>query len=177
MRIREAQLDDEVSMAKIHIDTWRTTYRGILPDKYLAQLSYQKRQQGWQQLLSEAPAKGQSIYVVETDSGQMIGFANGGPERTENPMYKGELYAIYILNSHQRQGIGRQLVCRIAEQLAHAGINSMLVWVLADNLACRFYEALGGCKIDEQWIERGESQLKEVAYGWTDVNALTRNTC
>jgi len=48
----------------------------------------------------------------------------------------------------------------------------MLVWVLADNPACRFYEALGGQKVYEKQIERGSTMLNEFAYGWTDTRFL-----
>jgi hypothetical protein len=40
MPIREAQIDDAVALAGIHVDSWRTTYAGIVPDDYLASLSY-----------------------------------------------------------------------------------------------------------------------------------------
>ncbi|MBE9051857.1 GNAT family N-acetyltransferase [Nostocales cyanobacterium LEGE 11386] len=176
MILREAHFNDVTRIAQIHIDTWRTTYRGIIPEDYLAQLSYKKREQGWQQILSQAAVQGQFTYVVENQAGQVIGFANGGPERKGNPLYKGELNAIYILDSYQQQGIGRQLVRMVVKRLAQVDIHSMLVWVLADNPACKFYQALGGQKVDEQLIERGNSQLKEVAYGWTDTNVLIRNS-
>jgi GNAT superfamily N-acetyltransferase len=52
-------------------------------------------------------------------------------------------------------------------------IDSMLVWVLADNLACRFYEILGGQRVYEKEIERGGTKLIEIAYGWTDLSNLS----
>ncbi len=36
------------------------------------------------------------LYVAESESSQIIGFANAGIEREENQIYRGELYAIYI---------------------------------------------------------------------------------
>ncbi len=41
MRIREARLEDASAIARVHIDAWRETYQGIIPDTYLAQLSYE----------------------------------------------------------------------------------------------------------------------------------------
>ena len=45
----------------------------------------------------------------------------------------------------------------------------MLVWVLADNPACRFYEMLGGQKVNKKEIEMKGTKLIEIAYGWTFV--------
>ena len=123
-------------------------------------------------MLSTAPENNHFVYVAEDQAGQIIGFADGGPERTSNPIYKGELYAIYILEAYQRQGIGCRLTLSIAERLRVLGLHSMLVWVLVDNPAYRFYEALGGQKLHGKQIEVGGVTLNEVAYGWTDTKVF-----
>ncbi|WP_414584258.1 N-acetyltransferase family protein [Scytonema sp. PCC 10023] len=169
MIVREARLEDALAIAKVHVDTWRTTYCGIIPDEYLANLSYEKRESSWRQMLSTAAENQHFIYVAEDGTGQIIAFANGGSERTSDPIYKGELYAIYIQADYQRQGLGRRLTCSVVERLLEIGLHSMLVWVLADNPACRFYEALGGQKVYEKQIECGGVTLKELAYGWKDL--------
>lgn len=33
MIIRKAKLDDATGIAKVHVDSWRTTYKGIIPEK------------------------------------------------------------------------------------------------------------------------------------------------
>ena len=90
-------------------------------------------------------------------------------------IFQGELFAIYILEEYQHQGIGRQLVSAVVAQLAEINLNSLLVWVLADNRACKFYEALGGKKVDEQQTSKAGVLLKEIAYGWTDIAAVRIN--
>lgn len=40
LRTREARFEDARSIAAVHVDTWRTTYAGIVPDDALAALSY-----------------------------------------------------------------------------------------------------------------------------------------
>lgn len=172
MIVREASLDEAPGIARVHVDTWRTTYGGIVPEDYLAKLSYETRESRWLQMLSTAAENNHFIYVAEDGGGQIVGFADGGSERTSNPVYKGELYAIYINNTYQRQGIGRRLTLSVVERLRLEGFQSMLVWVLADNQACRFYEALGGQKVYEQQIEIGGVMLNEAAYGWIDTRVL-----
>jgi ribosomal protein S18 acetylase RimI-like enzyme len=172
MIVREAIHSDVSAMARVHVDTWRTTYQGIVPDEFLANLSYEKRENGWHQVLDNAPNDGNFTYVAEDEAGQIVGFANGGVERAGDPVYQGELSAIYVLKSSQQRGIGRELVRAVAQRLGQMEIHSMLVWVLADNPACRFYETLGGQKVHEKEIERGGVKLIEIAYGWTDTANL-----
>ncbi len=172
MIVREATQNDVPAIARVHVDTWRTTYRGILPDEYLANLSYERRANGWHQILNHASNDGNFTYIAEAEAGELIGFANGGMERTGDPVYKGELMAIYILQNHQGKGIGCHLTRTVAERLHLSGINSMLVWVLVDNPACQFYAALGGKLIYEKELEIAGKSLIEVAYGWVDTNPL-----
>jgi GNAT superfamily N-acetyltransferase len=169
--IREARLEDAAAIARVHVDSWRSTYKGIVPDAHLAALSYERREQVWRDLLSNSN-RASFVYVAEDEAGNVVGFACGGPEREGNPDYKGELYAIYLFARSQRRGLGRQLTQAVARRLLKAGISSMLVWVLADNPGRAFYEALGGQYLFEKKITIGEKELVEVAYGWRDIGAL-----
>ncbi len=42
--VRDATSADAPAIARIHIDSWRSTYRGIVPHEYLAELSYRERE-------------------------------------------------------------------------------------------------------------------------------------
>ena len=172
IRIREAVPADAGGIASVHIDTWRTSYAGIVPDEHLAGLSYDDREAVWGQILSrDKPA--QCNMVAETEGGDIVGFAGGGPEREGDEVYRGELYAIYLLESHQRRGVGRRLACAVAHGLLSAGLDSMLLWVLEDNRrARRFYESLGGVVVGRKSIEIGGAALVEVSYGWKDITGL-----
>ncbi len=172
MRIREATVDDAAAIARVHVDAWRTTYPGIVPDTYLARLSYEKRARNWRDILSGV-IEPQFVYVAQDVTGNIVGFASGGQERQGDPHYKGELYGIYLLVGHQRQGIGRQLVQTVARRLGQQGFHAMLIWVLRDNPSRTFYEALGGKPVYEKPITIGETTLIEVAYGWPDLQTLT----
>ncbi|NQE33160.1 GNAT family N-acetyltransferase [Microcoleus asticus] len=172
MIVREAKIADAPAIARVNLDTWRTAYREIVPADYLAQLSYEKGESRWQEILVKAEKSEDFVCVAENDEGKIVGFAAGGRERTGKYVYQGELFAIYILEEYQRQGIGQQLVRTVATKLAEFTLNSMLVWVLADNSACRFYEFLGGEKVEEQQTSRAGIALKEIAYGWRDIAVL-----
>ncbi|MDE0375916.1 MAG: GNAT family N-acetyltransferase [bacterium] len=172
MRIRTAELRDADSLARVHVDSWRSTYAGILPDEFLAGLSYRDRESFWEQVLTTARPT-VSNFLAETASGYVVGLAGGGPERTGNETYVGELYLVYLLEQYQRRGLGRLLVSAVAERLVADGFESMLLWVAKDNHpACRFYEALGGEPIDSRTIDIAGAGIAEVAYGWQQVADL-----
>ncbi len=168
MLIRVAEATDAAAIAKVHIDSWRATYKGIVPDEHLANLSNERGQQRWQNAIA---ANTEFIYVAE-DDGKVVGFACGGPERSGDPIYKGEIYEIYLLPEYQHCGIGRRLTAAIVERLIQAGMTSMLIWVLAKNPSRAFYEALGGQQIHDKEVTIGDVTLLEVAYGWRDIRPL-----
>src|SRR5262245_16790059 len=141
IRIREARKRDSAAIAKVHIDSWRTTYKGIVSDEYLSVMSYTERERRWQEFFEEKDHF-QFAYLAEEENGQIVGFASGGVNRSEIADYQGELYAIYILREYQGKGIGRQLTEAVARQLLREEIRSIAVWVLERNPACRFYESL-----------------------------------
>ncbi len=172
MRVRAANPSDAHPIARVHVDTWRTTYTGIVPAEYLAGLSYRDRESRWEEILAiDQPTS--SNFVAETEGGDIVGFAGGGPEREGDKNYLGELYAIYLLEGYQRKGVGRRLVSAVAQRLLVDGFSSMLVWVLQDNHpACRFYESLGGGRAGRKTITVGGTDLVEVSYGWRDVAGL-----
>jgi L-amino acid N-acyltransferase YncA len=168
VNIRKAVLSDAKGIAKVHVDSWRTTYANNIAEDNLNQLSYEKREQLW---ISAIPNGG--VYVVENDEGTIVGFSSGGKERSgEYPGFSGELYAIYILKEYQGRGLGKALVKPIIKELQDQQIDSMLVCVLEDNNSRLFYEALGGKKIDSIKIEIGGEEFNELIYGWEHIGSL-----
>ena len=114
-----------------------------------------------------------SYFVAETEGGNIVGFASAGPEREDDRVYWGELYAIYILEEYQRLGLGHRIFLRVTRRLLADGYNSMLLWVLEDNHpAIRFYESLGGKRVGRKTISIGGVDLVEVSYGWRGISGL-----
>src|SRR5699024_1311461 len=170
MEIRKANLKDALGVAKVQVDSWKTTYKNIVPDQYLEQMTYKDREKRWIDIISNSD---QAVFVAEGESGEIIGFSSGGNERTgKYPQYRGELYAIYILAGHQRKGIGKQLFDSIVESLKQKNISSMAVFVLEDNKSRLFYERLGARKIDTIGIEISGKKLNELVYGWRDITEI-----
>jgi ribosomal protein S18 acetylase RimI-like enzyme len=168
--IRLAIPADAFEIARVRVNSWRTTYQGIVADQTLADLSVERGAESWRQQLA-ASQPGQATFVA-VQGERIIGFAASGPERSSDIQYKGEIYALYLLQAVQRQGIGRKLVEASVESLLANGLSSMLIWVLHDNPSREFYEALGGQYLREQVININAQGLIEVAYGWKDISTL-----
>lgn len=169
MQIREATQVDIPAIARVRIASWRTTYKGIVSQAVLDGLSQEDAEQRTRRHFTA----GSFYYVVEEEGGEIVGFVTGGPEKDGDPIYRGEIYALYLLDSYQGQGWGRRLVAQAVERLRQAGYTSLLIWVLTDNHpARRFYEALGGQYVRTQPLQIGPDSLTEVAYGWNETSSL-----
>jgi len=178
MLIRAARPEDALAIGHIHVDSWRTTYRGLLPDSVLATQSVEQRATMWRQA-AQAALRGESssfMLVAEDPSDGIIGFASAEPEREEGSGYDSELYAIYLLEQHQGRGIGRQLVRQAVGLLLSQGHGSMRVWVLRGNPAEEFYKRLGGTRVGEKVRSMADRSLTEIAYAWSDLSRLNEDT-
>ncbi|MEO8608236.1 MAG: GNAT family N-acetyltransferase [Chloroflexota bacterium] len=168
--LRPAQLADIEEIARVQVETWRTTYKGIMPDELLANLTVESRLEIWRGPLSN-PDSPSIIYVAEAD-GQIIGFAAGGPERSGHALYKVEIYAIYLLQAYQGRGIGRALMQAVVGRLIDKGFTAMLIWVAAKNPATHFYAALGGQPFASKTESFGGGEVEEIAYGYDDISKI-----
>jgi ribosomal protein S18 acetylase RimI-like enzyme len=167
--IRLALPNDAAEIARVHVDSWRSSYRGLLADEFLDSLSEAGYTDRWRRVIGDGASL---VFVVEGADG-VVGFASGGRERAGESGYEGELYAIYIVASSQRKGHGRELLHAMAAALREKGLRDMIVWVLRDNTAAReFYERLGGTYVRAQPITIGPTTLEEVSYGWRSLDEI-----
>jgi ribosomal protein S18 acetylase RimI-like enzyme len=167
--VRPATLDDAAAIARVHVASWRTTYRGMLADDFLASLGEEPYTDRWRRVIGDGLSR---VFVAEEDE-EITGFASCGRERAGEAGFAGELYAIYVLDSAQRHGHGRELVRAVAGALREMRLEDMIVWVLRDNTPARhFYERLGGVYVRAQPITIGAVTLEEVSYGWRNLDKI-----
>lgn len=170
--IRRATIQDAAGIAIVHIDTWRTAYRGIVSDKKLEKLSYERCEKHWRETIADAQ-RDDCIFVAESD-GKIVGFSRGFAERSGKNEYDAEIGAIYILSKYQRKGIGKKLIDAAARCLKNLGYRSVLIWVLKENHASRaFYEALGGEMVLEKELAFDDGKTYDVVgYRWETIDEL-----
>lgn len=169
--IRIAEVKDAAAISHVHVQSWLTTYAGIVPADYLASLNEAERIPRWQEWLE------QDICVHVADlNGKVAGFVSGGALREPLGHYRAEMYAIYVLKEAQGKGIGRALVGTLAASLLANGYTDMIVWVLEQNPAVSFYEKLGARRLSGKEIEIGGALLSELALGWSDLRRMVPKT-
>lgn len=177
VQIRDAAPDDASAMGYLHVASWREAYAGLLPDAMLADLSVAARVEMWRMILGAPAAHGVVSVLIAEDAGALVGLASCGRQRDSSLKefgFDGEISAVYLLQSHQRAGLGRRLMARMGMALAAQGLSAASVWVLRENIRARaFYERLGGQIVGERTDSRGEVALAEVAYGWRDLSVLS----
>lgn len=169
--VRVARISDAENIARIEVETWRTTYAGMLPDRVLLGLSVERQARLWSRELQWRPA---STWVREEEPGGLVGFGQCGPQRNRSLGYDGEIYMLYVHPDAQNRGVGRELLFTLFDALVAANRRSGLVWVLRANPARYFYARLGGELILSHRIPVGGQDIDAEGYGWRDLCAARR---
>ncbi len=168
MMIREATIADAEGIAKVHVDCWRTTYKDIISEQFLENLSYEQRTKLW---VNNISSEENSVFVVENKDGSIIGFTDGSSVKPgEYQGYDGDITSIYILEEHQGLGIGKKLMESLFAEFRRLKYRSVIVKVLEENAFCQFYEAMGAKIVDSTIINIAEDNLKLLVYGWEDIS-------
>jgi ribosomal protein S18 acetylase RimI-like enzyme len=142
-RVRMATKDDADAIGMIHVRAWQAAYRGIMPDDYLDGLQAEDRVAMWRAEIAN-PRPDQHLRVI-TVGGEVVGFANSGPEGDPaTDRETGELYAINVDPDHWSRGLGRVLLRDVTAGLADAGYRTAVLWVAVENKRARdLYESEG----------------------------------
>jgi GNAT superfamily N-acetyltransferase len=162
---------DAAAIARVRVDAWRATYRGMIPDAYLDAMSVDAGAAQWRRILDAPPGRF-AVFVAEEDDA-VVGFASGLLLDPPKQGCDAELAAIYLRADRQRTGIGRRLVGAVAAALRNRGVTALLTWVIAGNRPARaFYEALGAGLLVEQPFQWDGVDLVEAGYGFRDLDRL-----
>jgi GNAT superfamily N-acetyltransferase len=155
--VREATPRDAAILAALHVETFRETHGGGPPVSV--------REAQWERILGANDAK-DFTFVVEENSYQLVGFARGTRHDGGVPGYQGELNKIYVLRRLHGHGLGRVLVCQVADRFRGQGVRSMLLFGGARNPSNGFYEHMGAVRL---LSPEGEFHG---GYGWPDLGEL-----
>lgn len=172
--VRPATEADAAAIGRVHVDTWRTTYAGLLPDTMLIGMSDVRRAAYWQQVIAQHAEREDVLVAVDRQHG-VIGFGSCGPARALpediDAAWRdaGEIYTLYVSPDFQNAGTGRRLLAGLMSRLVERGFGAAVLWVLASNPSRFFYERMGGRRLGVQVEHHGEHPIEETAYGWADL--------
>ena len=173
--IRRAKTADARDIARVFVHTWRDTYAGILPQRYLVGLSVDLTAQRWRIRLSRGDPGATTFVAFDADTCGVVAYGNCGPKRAPLPAgIDGEFYELYVDPAAQGRGIGHALISEMAAHMVARRMGSACVWVLRDNPARWFYPHLGARPVAEGRIRYAGAHLAQIAYAWPDVESLSR---
>ena len=177
--IREAGPGDALAMAQIQVDGWRTAYASFIPDRIPASYSLEVRHGEWQKCLAE-PLPG-TAHLVALEAGAVVGICSGGPPLRDEVIteggtqdYTAQVYGLYVAPASYRRGIGRGLLGELARRLADLGNRNLCLWAFELNPYRQFYDRLGGKPVARAVWQVGETEVREMAYGWPEIESLIR---
>jgi len=141
IQYRRPRVDEAEALAALHVQCWREAYVDYVPSELMATFTAEKRLPHWRAAIPNT----QKFVLGAFDSDIPVGFTISGLSSEKYiEDQDGNLETIYVAASHYRQGIGRELICRAAQDWLQNGGKSMTVGVLAKNIRARsFYESLG----------------------------------
>jgi GNAT superfamily N-acetyltransferase len=176
MEIRPGVLADSPGIARVQVDNYTTAYAGIFPEAYLCRFSYQEQIEDWRSWFSSDQ---ESLLLVAVDQvGEILAYAMGKPGPSEIEPYQSELVALHVSRPYRQQGIGRQLLSAIAGEFLQRDCRSLMLWTPENSKSGTWYEHLGGQILGERdWGGNRfyEVEIKEIAYGWLDIQTLIRS--
>ena len=140
--VREGNEADSEALARVHVESWKSTYQGLVPNEYLNSLDLSARASDFREWFRDPGDR--FLLAAFTRENELVGFASGGKEREDPEPQTGEIYALYILKEHQRRGIGRMLFSACLEKIQERGFGRLVLYTLAENPHRGFYASLGG---------------------------------
>ncbi len=165
LKIRPACAQDVTNLAKVHLVSWRTAYRNILPDDVIDGVTLDEFEHAWYDHLEDTY---RTNLICEWD-GAVVGFAGFGPalDDDEHTRPTGEIYGMYVDPSWWRKGAGTTMWQSAVDSFATKQIKDVVLWVYEPNLRARhFYEYAGFvCEADvTRPCDRHGVALTEVRY-------------
>jgi ribosomal protein S18 acetylase RimI-like enzyme len=162
MLIRPIKESDIQAVAKVHVESWKVGYRGILSDRLLEQLQPERFEKVWVEILKQ---KNRMNLLVEENK-RTIGFTGFEIAPKDKQTLEGEIIGLYVDPFAWRRGAGACLTEQALVQMKKNGFETAFLWTMIRNtIAKSFYEKMG-FKISQEkrTSERAGEHFDEVKY-------------
>jgi ribosomal protein S18 acetylase RimI-like enzyme len=158
------------AMAALHVQCWREAYTAIVPSDVSATFDARKIIERWREHIGNS----ERFLMAAFDAEKPVAFINQGrPVEKIFEGMDGHIAAVYVAQSHYRQGIGRKLFSLAARDWISQGGQSIALGVLAENTRARsFYESLGGRFVQAGTFEWAGHALPDCIYVFEDLPKL-----
>jgi len=169
--LREATAADAPALARLHAQSWRGFYRGVMSDAYLDGDIDADRAAFWADALA-LPAPGQAVIVAQ-EEGDLAGFVHLHANHDE--AWGSYVHALHVAEAFQGRGIGARLMDAVGEWCERHGTRGgVWLWVLEPNAPARgFYERIGARNVElDVWEAPDGGRVQKLRYAWPSPQAL-----
>jgi ribosomal protein S18 acetylase RimI-like enzyme len=142
MIARRALAPDAQAIARIHVESWKVAYRGIMPDEVIARTDLAFRTTFWSERLAD---HGGPVFLIE-ERGEPVAFCHliPTPDPDDDATKVGHITALHVLPQLRGRGYGRALLELACNDCRSRGFSEVTLWVLDANTKAReFYEKRG----------------------------------
>lgn len=145
-------------LARLHVETWRETYRGVMRDEVLDDASsVGRRERFWTAVLTDDRYTDTSAAVAELH-GEVVGLALAGRPLDDDATWHQQLYALYTRAAVHGSGAGPALLAAVLAPQGSAGL-----WVADPNpRAQAFYRKHGFSPDGATKVEDGVREIRMV---------------
>ena len=173
---RRAKKEDAGAIAQIHYSSSNDLYLSLFGSNPMASFDVKSRERYWANQIhsTDQGHPGNFILVADAQSLGPLGFIAITLSQDYGEKPSANLNSIYILSEFCGRGIGKSLFKHSVNWLVAKKVYELDVWVLEKNPACKFYESLGGKRLESiNHLQIASSKALEVAYKWDlmDVKA------
>lgn len=140
--IRRANPKDAGAIGKLLIQSWQVTYKDIMPEKLLADLSLAEWEKGWKTHLENTHSE---VYVLIKEQ-EIIGVTEVCLFKECLSQYSNyiEIPVIYLLPNKIGLGYGREMMTKVLSIIECRKAEGVALWVLEKNKRARsFYSKYG----------------------------------
>lgn len=139
MHVRPAEPADAEAIARVHVQSHREAYTGLVSAEALKRRTIDDRIQVWRSATTDSQI---SVAVALDGADNVIGFASTCPSRDSPPVRDTELQSLYVLQRWYGSGAGQSLLDAVL------GDRPASLWVLAANPRARAFYVRNGFSTD-----------------------------
>lgn len=152
MDLRHATAADATLLSRLHAESWRAAYPGMVPQPYLDSLSDTHWVNAFTAWLSTDEIFAQIASVDGVDAGCVLYGANPGGNLPAVLPDWGEIISLYVLAPFWRQGGGQALLTAAMQALHQQNRPGCYLWALRENTRARAFYAAQGFQLTDKTI-------------------------
>lgn len=154
--VRPAELGDVPGLARVHVESWRETYRGQVPDEVLDDPSFiERRERFWTAVITDdRPGVNRRAAAAILD-GKVVGAALASTPTDDDATWPQQLYVLYTYAAVHGRGAGAALLGTVLDLDEPAAL-----WVADPNpRAQAFYRKQG---FEPDGVSKVEDGIREI---------------